>query len=87
MKSSCVNNRGGWYFTINKNVTAEYFLCIAFDNRTDLTPIHLWLIPGIDVNQKFGFNVSLNTLYKWEKYELDITKVVNYCDNKKGGDI
>ena len=87
VKSSCVNNKGCWYFTINKNVTAEYFLCIAFDNRTDLTPIHLWLIPGIDVNQKFGFDVSINTLYKWEKYELDINKVVNYCDNKKGGDV
>lgn len=87
VKSACVNKKGRWEFTIKRNTIAEFFLCLAFDNRTNLTPIHIWLIPGIDVNDKSGISIKPMVTDKWEKYELDISKVVNYCDNKKGADI
>lgn len=35
-----------WYFHTKKNIIADYFLFIAFDNRTDLNPCHIWLIEG-----------------------------------------
>jgi hypothetical protein len=40
VKSSCQREIGGWMFNIKRNVTADYFLCIAFDNREDLNPVH-----------------------------------------------
>ena len=41
VKSGCITNRGAWAFTINKNTIADYFLCLAFDNRDDLNPMHM----------------------------------------------
>ncbi len=50
VKSSCryfhIGRSDSWMFTINKNTSADYFLCIAFDDREHLNPEHVWLIPG-----------------------------------------
>ena len=50
VKSSCrryqKNGSSSWAFGIDKNCDADYFLCIAFDNREHLNPEHLWLIGG-----------------------------------------
>ena len=47
VKSSCIRkNRNNWSFGIDKNQIADYFLLLAFDNRKDLNPLHIWLIKG-----------------------------------------
>lgn len=35
-----------WYFHIDRNNVADYFLLVGFDNRNDLNPMHIWLIGG-----------------------------------------
>lgn len=83
VKSACINhsNRGHrWQFHIKKNTVADYFLCLAFDNREDLNPLHIWLIPGIVINHLDRLSISLSTTKKVEKYELDVGKVVTCCD-------
>lgn len=72
-----------WIFTINKNTTADYFLCLAFDNRKDLNPMHIWLIPGEVLNHLSSATISKSTIPKWKKYEKDVSEVVNCCDTMK----
>jgi hypothetical protein len=88
-KSSCfrTRSRGGkaWCFKIGKNQIADYFACIAFDDRDNLTPIHFWLIPAKDINHLTGIAIS-NTKYslnKWSKYEKPLDKVIACCDSMR----
>lgn len=69
-----------WVFTINKNPIAEYFLCLAFDNRESLNPEHVWIIPAADVNDRVGVGISETTLGKWDEYALDVSKVSKCCN-------
>ena len=80
VKSSCLWKNGCWGFHIEHNTIADYFLCLAFDNRKDLTPLHAWLIPGHVVNHLKKPVISPNTIHKWNKYRLDISKVSACCD-------
>lgn len=73
-----------WSFHIRNNTIADYFLCVAFDNRCNLNPMHIWLIPGDVVNTKQSATISIGTLGKWDEYKLDITKVITCCDKMKG---
>jgi len=88
VKSSCrrhpKKNVDHWMFIFNKNKIAEYFLCLAFDNRQDLNPEHIWLIPAGDVNDKTGMTISETRLKKWNRYEQSIDKVISCCDAMKG---
>ena len=77
------NDKGKWYFNINKNTIADYFLCIAFDNREDLNPQHLWLIPGKEINHLLGFGISKSNVHKWKKYSQPINKVISCCNTLK----
>jgi len=74
----------GWFFKINRNKTAEWFACFAFDNRTSLTPLHFWLIPSEDVNHLHEIGIFPSTLYKWEKYEQPLDKIELACSIMKG---
>ena len=60
VKSSAIGYKGKWQFAINKNTIPDYFLCIAFEDRENLNPVHLWLIPGKDINHLISayFNKS-----------------------------
>lgn len=82
VKSSCIRSNGRWSFHINGNTTADYFLCVAFDNRNDLNPVHLWLIPGRDINHLIGASICELTIHKWDKYELTdkLDQVISRCD-------
>ncbi len=47
VKCGCLtqeNNGHVWYFRIEKNTIADYFLILAFDSRKHLEPKHIWLI-------------------------------------------
>lgn len=79
-----------WYFHINKNKIADYFLLLAFNNRNDKNPLHLWLINGNEIiktrklNDKTTFVISnrLKSLDKYKKYELTdkLEKLIGCCN-------
>lgn len=80
VKSACKRkNRNGWAFLIRHNTIADYFLCLAFDNREDLTPLYAWLIPGSMVNHLNSASISPSTIYKWDEYRLNLTKILDCC--------
>lgn len=84
VKSGCIDNQKGrrpsWYFDIKRNTIADYFLCLAFDNRNNLNPMYIWLIPGYVVNKRKGLRISLSTIVKWNEFRLDIDKVQSCCN-------
>lgn len=80
VKSATTNKLGGWAFHIRKNRIANYFLCIAFDDRNNLNPQHIWLIPGDVVNHLTGTQIRKSTLMKWKKYEQPIGKAIACCN-------
>ena len=75
------NNK--WNFFINRNRIADYFLCIGFNSRKDLIPIHLWLIPGNVINHLKSLKIYKVNLNKWEKYEQSIDKAILCCNEMK----
>ncbi len=91
VKASCLyhykKNKGNllpwrhWYFTIHKNRVADYFLLLAFGERENLEPLHVWLIPANELREKTGVSItdSHRSLSKWTKYERPIDKVVTCC--------
>lgn len=91
VKSSCmhfnINQNPRWMFHIKKNQIADYFLCLAFDNRKYLNPLYIWLIPASDVNNQLTISATIDTISKWNEYALNIDKVSKCCDviktNKK----
>jgi len=86
-KSSCLNKDGGWAFTIRHNTIADYFFLVAYDNREDLNPLHIWLIPGHVLNHLSGAYISLSTIDKWSEYEQPIDELIICCDTiKSNGD-
>jgi hypothetical protein len=88
VKSSCFNHRRSssyWIFQIRKNAIADYFLCLAFDDRESLTPLHVWLIPGNEINTKSGIGIT-NTdrsLAKHAKYERPLDRVITRCSEMR----
>jgi hypothetical protein len=99
VKCSCLHRddyKGYWQFTIRKNKVADYFLLLAFDNRKDLNPKHIWLIKGTDswgiirnypVNEHtlISLHNTKNSLKSCEEYEKKdkIKNVVACCNNIK----
>lgn len=84
-KSSCIHIEGGnrrirWQFHINKNTIADYFVLLAFDNRNDVNPLHVWMFPGHVVNKQTTISISESTIDKWDEYRLDIDKVISCCN-------
>jgi hypothetical protein len=82
VKSGCLK-KNGWKFHINRNIIADFFLCIAFDNRKSLTPLHLWLIPSSKVKDKKTVGICSSTIHKWDEFKLDISKTLQCCDQMK----
>jgi len=75
VKSSALcNNKTGtrWRFNIGKNKIANRFVLCAFDNRTNLNPVHIWDLPGDMINDLdgVGINNSIKSLRKWSSYEI-----------------
>lgn len=83
VKSACrrckEKHADSWDFNIKKNQIAEYFLCLAFDNRKNLTPEHIWFIPANEINDRGMVCIVATRLDKWAKYELPIDQVVTCC--------
>ena len=84
VKSSCVLHRKNcldhFTFSIKRNKIAKYFLCLAFNSREDLTPIHMWLLPSNKFNHLICASISESTINKWDEYRLPIDKVSSCCE-------
>ena len=76
VKSSCIRPPA-WVFSSRKNQTADYFLCLAFDNRDNLNPLYLWLIPGELVEDHYLVSISESRLEKWNEYKLNINNTIS----------
>jgi hypothetical protein len=87
VKSSCervVSRKySRWVFSIRHNRVADYFLCLAFDDRELLTPKHVWLIPGSSVSDREMLSIScnpsivqngLNMKDRWTEFSFRVTK-------------
>ena len=86
VKSGCITlDRGNprWQFLIDRNVIADFFIFVAFDNRTNLNPLHLWMIPGSEINFKTKASISPSTIHKWNKWKRDINDVQLCCNEIK----
>jgi len=87
VKSLCIlkrhNNHDYFTFNIKRNVLADYFLCLAFNSRDDLTPIHMWLLPGEKFNHIKCAAISATTMNKWDEYKLPVDKVLSCCEVMK----
>ena len=85
VKAACLNTRKQWAYRIDKNITADNFLCIAFDNRDDLTPMYIWLIPGKNVSHLVSTTISPHTIERWCKHELHdkIDDIIKCCNIMK----
>lgn len=66
-----VKNTLQWKFKINKNIEADYFMCVAYNNRDDLNIIKMWMIPGRKINHLGQLSISPGSFEKWSEYELD----------------
>ena len=89
VKSGCLRPHGRnarWQFSIRRNAVADYFLCIGFNNRVDLEPERVWLIPGRMINTLTHLYITNNIMCieEWEEYEKSINGVVACCDKLKG---
>ena len=83
VKTGCVTLDKGkyphWQFTISQNTIADYFILVAFDNLTDLNPLHLWIIPGNELNNQSSANISPSTIDKWNQWKRDINDAQLCC--------
>ena len=70
-----------WGFDINENKIADYFIFVAFNNRTDLNSLHLWMIPGHEINENASKSIGPTTLHKWKQWERNI-KDAQLCCNE-----
>jgi len=82
-KSSATGDKGYWQFSIKHNITADYFFCVAYDNRKDLNIIHIWLLPGDKFNHLVNIGISKSTIDKWAEYEQPLDKIIACCDLMK----
>lgn len=97
VKSSCILHIprwNFWTFNIEKNKIANYFLCIAFNNRKDLNVEHIWLISGneyiknsknLNEYMKLSLGTSIFTIKKFKKYEITdkLDEINKTCDKFK----
>lgn len=83
VKSSVLTKYNSWSFDIRKNKIADYFLCLAYDNRQDLNLIHIWLFPGHIINNMKGISSTQPRILKWAQYEKPIEKIGLCCETLK----
>lgn len=72
-----------WSFGIDNNKIADFFILVAFDNRTDLIPLHMWMIPGKEVNDQTSVSIRPSTIHKWDKWKRDINDAQLCCTQLK----
>lgn len=92
VKRACLKPVGydlkyGWRFGIKRNKVADYFLLLAFDNRDNLVPQHIWLIKGNEIvgnppsvlNNHAGFTVLEPKNFTKYSQTNELSKVKEIC--------
>lgn len=71
-----------WSFGINANKLTDYFLCMAFDSREKLQPMHIWLIPANKLNKKTSISIanSAESLATYAMFEQPLGETIPYCN-------
>lgn len=95
VKSSCrrqpqrKKDSDRWSFHTEKNVIADFFLCLAFDSRESLNPEHIWLVPSKVCQSKNIISMSNSpvSLKKWEPYERPLGEVVARCTSMRAKEV
>jgi len=93
VKASCLrkpkeqkNTR--WEFHTEQNETANYFLLLAFDSRSNLEPQHIWLVPA-NIARELKGSIRISNIptaiKKWEHFERPLDKVATCCNEMKMG--
>lgn len=90
VKASCRHKCNGrsdrWLYQIRQNKIADYFLCLAFDDRINLNPEHIWLIPGHILNDNKATAIAITKIDRWKRYELDkLDDITQCCNIIRGG--
>ncbi len=81
-KGGCLLDNNRWRFNTYKNITADYFICIGFDNRESMTPLRAWIIPCDLVRDKMSISIGAGVNgRKWKKYEYPITDIIKKMKN------
>lgn len=71
-RKTAVLINGCWSYNVKYNNIADYFLLIAFDNRTNLEPMHIWLIKTEEMVRK-GTRAGGYTIDKmWNRKSIQI---------------
>ena len=65
-----VKKYDAWLFRVNRNTITDYFLFVAFNNRLNHDLMHIWFIPGNEINHLRNLSISESRLDKWNKYEI-----------------
>lgn len=85
VKSACLhllkNGSFRWTFKVDENTKADYFLFLLFNNREELKPMYVLLIPGSLINNKqcIGITNTPKSLAKWAEYMQPLDKVEECC--------
>lgn len=92
VKSSClhkdeIRKSGRWEFGIHRNQMADYFLCLAFDNRESLNPMHVWLFPRHVGGGKhlIAIGNTARSIKKYKAFERPVENVLIACETMRGG--
>ena len=79
-----VNSRVvNWQFAIRRNKIPDFFLCVAYNNIDNPTPLHIWMIPAEEINDQSGIKISATTIHKWNRWKIDIDKAQACCTAMK----
>ncbi|MHB8118640.1 MAG: hypothetical protein ACYDHX_07945 [Methanothrix sp.] len=91
VKSACLRKHSGqsdlWQFAIKRNKVPKFFLCLAFDNRENLEPLYVWLIPGEIVNGHRLISIA-NTeksRARYSAYQQPLDRVNACCSEMRAG--
>lgn len=76
-----------WKFEIKKNKKCDFFLSIAFDSVNNPNPLHMWMIPGNEVNDRVGIQISSSTIHRWDKWKMNINDAQLCCMTMKEKEI
>jgi hypothetical protein len=79
VKSACVGVTNAWTFTLN-DANCDFYLCLAFDDRENLNPQYLWLIPKKEVGDLVQLVIRKSTISRWTKWEQPLDKAIQECD-------
>lgn len=87
VKTACMTSQSKkyyrWKFTIRNNKIPDFFILVAFDNLTDLNLLHIWMIPGNEINNNSGKSIRPSTIHKWDKWKLNIKDAQLCCTEMK----